>query len=68
MSYFLVRLLQQFDRFTLASEFQPEGSHPPPEWKYRKGRQAFERVWPSAALTLFVKVSLLFIGDLGMNS
>ena len=65
MSYFLVRLLQQFDRFTLASEFQPEGSQPPPEWKNRKGRQAFERVWPGAALTLFVKVSfpVRMIGD-----
>ncbi|KIM44015.1 hypothetical protein M413DRAFT_67983 [Hebeloma cylindrosporum] len=58
MSYFLVRLLQQFDRFTLASEFQPEGSHPPPEWKNRKGRQVYERIWPSAALTLFVKGGL----------
>ncbi|KAF8962912.1 cytochrome P450 monooxygenase CYP63 [Flammula alnicola] len=58
MSYFLVRLLQQFDRFTLASEFQPEGSLPPAEWKHRKGRQSFERIWPSAALTLYVKGGL----------
>ena len=56
MSYFLVRLLQQFDRFTLATEFQPEGSIPPPHWKDRKGRQSFEKIWPSAALTLYVKV------------
>jgi len=46
----------------------PEGSHPPPEWKNRKGRQAFERVWPGAALTLCVKVSLPFVGDLGMTA
>ncbi|KAF8900848.1 cytochrome P450 [Gymnopilus junonius] len=58
MSYFLVRLLQQFDRFTLATEFQPEGSHPPSEWKGRKGRQSFEKIWPSAALTLYVKGGL----------
>ena len=58
MSYFLVRLLQNFDKFTLASEVQPEESLPPPEWKHRKGRQATEKVWPSAAMTLFVKGGL----------
>ncbi|KAF8063490.1 cytochrome P450 monooxygenase CYP63 [Lyophyllum atratum] len=54
-SYFLVRLLQQFDRFTLAPEVQPEGSMPPPEWKERHGRQATEKIWPAAAMTLYVK-------------
>ncbi|KDR66926.1 hypothetical protein GALMADRAFT_258809 [Galerina marginata CBS 339.88] len=58
MSYFLVRMLQQFDRFTLASEFQPQGSIPPPEWEQRRGRQSFEKIWPSAALTLYVKGGL----------
>ncbi|KAF7290302.1 Cytochrome P450 [Mycena chlorophos] len=54
-SYFLVRLLQRFDTFTLAPEVQPPGSLPPPEWKTRRGRQAVEQVWPAAAMTLFVK-------------
>ncbi|KAJ7199606.1 cytochrome P450 monooxygenase CYP63 [Mycena pura] len=57
-SYFLVRLLQEFDTFTLAPEFQPAGSLPPPEWKSRKGRQAVERIWPAAALTLYIKGGL----------
>ncbi|KAJ7479871.1 cytochrome P450 monooxygenase CYP63 [Mycena latifolia] len=57
-SYFLVRLLQEFDTFTLAPEFQPAGSLPPPEWKSRKGRQAVEQVWPAAALTLYIKGGL----------
>ncbi|KIK65139.1 hypothetical protein GYMLUDRAFT_39531 [Collybiopsis luxurians FD-317 M1] len=57
-SFFLVRLLQQYDTFTLAPEAQPEGSLPPPEWKERKGRQAEEKIWPAAALTLFVKGGL----------
>lgn len=57
-SFFLVRLLQQFDTFSLAPEAQPSGSLPPLEWKRRKGRQAEEKIWPAAALTLFVKVSL----------
>ena len=58
LTYFLIRLLQQFSSFSLAQEYQPEGSLPPPEWKGRKGRQAFEKIWPSNALTLYVKVSV----------
>lgn len=65
MSFFLVRLLQQFDRFELALDCQPEGSLPPKEWQGddRKGRQRFEKVWPAAALTLFIKVSRWFLAD-----
>jgi hypothetical protein len=54
--YFLIRLLQHFSSFTLAPEVQPEGSLPPPEWANRKGRQSIERIWPGAAMTLYVKV------------
>ncbi|KAJ6602667.1 cytochrome P450 monooxygenase CYP63 [Mycena vulgaris] len=57
-SYFLVRLLQEFDTFTLAPEFQPAGSLPPAEWKDRKGRQVVEKIWPAAALTLYIKGGL----------
>jgi hypothetical protein len=60
VTYFLARLLQQFSSFTLASEHQPEGSLPPPEWKERTGRQAIERIWPSNAFTLYIKVRLTF--------
>jgi len=58
MTYFLVRLLQRFDRFELAPDCQPEGSCPPAEWRGegKKGRQRCEDIWPAAALTLFVKV------------
>jgi len=55
ISYFLVKLLQQFDRFTLVPKVQPEGSLPPPEWQDREGRQRIEKIWPSAAMTLYVK-------------
>ncbi|GLB42805.1 putative cytochrome p450 [Lyophyllum shimeji] len=57
-SYFLVRLLQHFDRFTLAPEVQPEGSLPPPGWTERDGRQAIEKIWPAAAMTLYIKGGL----------
>ncbi|KAF8736947.1 hypothetical protein AX14_013681 [Amanita brunnescens Koide BX004] len=58
LTYFLIRLLQQFSSFSLAPEYQPEGSLPPPEWKDHKGRQATEKIWPSNALTLYVKGGL----------
>lgn len=32
---------------------------PPSEWKSKKGRQSVERVWPGAALTLYVKVGAM---------
>ncbi|KIK94607.1 hypothetical protein PAXRUDRAFT_438124 [Paxillus rubicundulus Ve08.2h10] len=57
-SFFLVRLMQQFDTFTLAVNVQPEHSVPPPEWKYGRGRQVVEMIRPEAAMTLFVKGGL----------
>ncbi|KAL1719911.1 cytochrome P450 [Schizophyllum commune] len=57
-TYFLVRLIQRFDTFALASDAQPAGSLPPEEWKLREGRQRYERIWPSNAMTLFVKGGL----------
>jgi hypothetical protein len=66
-SYFLVRLLQQFDTFTLASDVQPKESLPPREWKQpgTKGRAAVEQIWPAAAMTLYVKVSVYAEGRPG---
>ncbi|KAG6372704.1 cytochrome P450 monooxygenase CYP63 [Boletus reticuloceps] len=57
-SFFLVRLMQQFDTFTLATDAQPQSSLPPPEWKCGRGRQAVEMIRPEAAMTLFVKSGL----------
>ncbi|KAL1742984.1 cytochrome P450 [Schizophyllum fasciatum] len=57
-TYFLVRFLQRFDTFALAPDAQPIGSLPPEEWKMREGRQRYERIWPSNAMTLFVKGGL----------
>ncbi|KAF9236778.1 cytochrome P450 monooxygenase CYP63 [Melanogaster broomeanus] len=57
-SFFLVRLMQQFDTFTLAADIQPQSSLPPPEWKCGRGRQAVEMIRPDAAMTLFVKGGL----------
>jgi cytochrome P450 len=59
-SYFLVRLLQQFETFTLASDAQPEKSFPPHQWRSSRsiGRQTVEQIWPAAAITLYVKGGL----------
>ncbi|CAK5276731.1 unnamed protein product [Mycena citricolor] len=57
-SYILIRLLQEFDTFSLAPDVQPPASLPLPEWKQRPGRQAVERIWPAAAMTLYVKGGL----------
>jgi len=57
-SFFLIRLMQQFDTFGLATDAQPQSSLPPLEWKCGRGRQAVEMVRPEAAMTLFVKSGL----------
>jgi len=57
-SFFLVRLMQQFDTFMLAADAQPPCSLPPSEWKCGRGRQAVEMIRPDAAMTLFVKGGL----------
>jgi hypothetical protein len=58
-SYLLVRILQQYDTFTLASEAQAPDSLPPAEWRLNgTGRAKYEKVWPAAAMTLFIKVRL----------
>ncbi|KAH9840624.1 cytochrome P450 [Rhodofomes roseus] len=57
-SFFLTRLMQRFETFTLAPEAQPAGSLPPPEWKEGKGRETFEELWPNSALTSYVKGGL----------
>ncbi|KAG2155274.1 cytochrome P450 monooxygenase CYP63 [Suillus bovinus] len=57
-SFFLVRLLQQFDTFTLATDAQPPSSLPPAEWKLGRGRQRVEMIYPDATMTLFVKGGL----------
>ncbi|EIW77750.1 cytochrome P450 monooxygenase CYP63 [Coniophora puteana RWD-64-598 SS2] len=57
-SYFLARLLQRFDTFSLAPDAQPGSSLPPQEWKCGRGRKAVEQIRPEAAMTLFVKGGL----------
>jgi hypothetical protein len=56
-SFLLVKVLQVFDRFTLAQgEVAPLDCQPPAEWKTRKGRQSFEKFYPALILALGAKV------------
>ncbi|KAG8851394.1 hypothetical protein FRB96_009231 [Tulasnella sp. 330] len=55
-SFVLVRLLQQFESFTLVqAEAAPKSSLPPKEWKSGSGRQAMELITPVMSMTLFAK-------------
>ncbi|KAG8877170.1 hypothetical protein FRB97_003625 [Tulasnella sp. 331] len=55
-SFVIIRLLQVFDRFTLAQEeCAPLDTLPPKEWKSREGRQATEEFWPGQQLTMYIK-------------
>jgi hypothetical protein len=54
ISFFLVRLLQNFSSVSLAEDAQ---TSPPDEWKLDGGRKAEERVWPKAHLTMYAHVS-----------
>ena len=57
ISFFLVRLYQNFDHVELALEAQPADSKPPSEWKEAVGRKAFEKVMPKVHITTYCTVS-----------
>lgn len=58
MSYFLIRLLQSFAEFGLASDVQPAASRPPAEWANCAGTKGTDKIRLTiASLTMFVKVS-----------
>ena len=61
MSFFLIRLLQRFSKFTLAKDAQPLDSLPPAEWSQTKGWKAKEKICPMVHLTMYVKVRYLII-------
>ena len=59
-SFFLCILLSRFN-FTLAPEYQPEGSRPLEEWKNVRselGRVKDEELWPLSSMTMYVKGGL----------
>ncbi|KAK6996014.1 glycosyltransferase family 39 protein [Favolaschia claudopus] len=56
-SFFLIRLLQKFKAFSLATQAQPEDSKPPASWK-SSPLKAREKITFGTLLTMFVKGGL----------
>jgi hypothetical protein len=58
VTFFLVRLLQQFTGFTLEKS---ENIQPPAEWAACGGLKATEKVYPTSHLTMYIKVSVFYV-------
>lgn len=56
MSFFLVRLLQNFSEFSLALDAQPKDSLPPASWRNAPGTKGRDRIAIALGLTMSVKV------------
>ncbi|KAI0650234.1 cytochrome P450 monooxygenase pc-3 [Trametes meyenii] len=54
MSFFLIRLLQNFSSVSLDLTAQPPESLPPTEWKDAPGRKGQEQIFPKSHFTLYV--------------
>ena len=57
MSFFLIRLLQNFSHMELDLSAQPPAARPPPDWASAEGQKGIEKIVPRAHLTLYVLVS-----------
>ncbi|KAH9927192.1 cytochrome P450 monooxygenase pc-3 [Epithele typhae] len=58
MSFFIIRLLQNFSSMSLDLSAQPPSARPPPEWKECSGRKAVEEVHPKLHFTLYAEGGL----------
>ncbi|KAH9483172.1 Cytochrome P450 monooxygenase 75 [Psilocybe cubensis] len=60
MSFFLVKLLQQFSGISLASDAQPPQSRPPSEWAEDTSypRKQKEKIRPKSHLTMYIEGGL----------
>lgn len=56
MSFFLIRLLQNFSSLDMDLAAQPLDSRAPREWASAEGQQGKEKIVPKCLLTLFLKV------------
>ncbi|RDX53659.1 cytochrome P450 monooxygenase pc-3 [Lentinus brumalis] len=54
MSFFLIRLLQNFSQMELDLSAQPPEARPPHEWAGAEGQKGAEKIFPKAHLTLYV--------------
>lgn len=56
MSFFLIRLLQNFSHMEMDLAAQPPEARAPSEWASAEGQQGREQIIPKAHLTLYVEV------------
>ena len=56
MSFFLIRLLQNFSHMELDLNAQPPDARPPQEWAGAEGQRGVEKIIPKMHLTLYVHV------------
>ena len=56
ISFFLVRLLQNFSDVQLDFSAQPPESRPPQEWIGAEGQKGVEKIIPRCLLTLYLEV------------
>ena len=56
MSFFLIRLLQNFSHMELDLSAQPPEVRVPPEWARAEGQKGKEKIMPKAHLTLYAEV------------
>ncbi|KAI0663216.1 cytochrome P450 monooxygenase pc-3 [Cubamyces menziesii] len=54
MSFFLIRLLQNFSHIELDLSAQPPDARPPSEWASAEGQKGKEKIIPKCHLTLYV--------------
>lgn len=59
MSFFLIRLLQNFSHVELDLSAQPPDARPPADWASAEGQKGREQIIPKCHLTLYVLVSAL---------
>ena len=53
MSFFLIRLLQEFSSINLDSSAQPPETRPPASWAGGSGRKGIEKIWAKMHLTMY---------------
>jgi cytochrome P450 len=58
MSYFLIRLLQNFSEVSFAEDVQPPESKPPVAWKSCPGTKGTDKIRFGASLTLGIEVRM----------
>ena len=58
MSYFLIRLLQNFSEISFAEDVQPPETKPPAAWKSCTGTKGTDKIRFVVSLSLAIKVNL----------